>query len=178
MLLGRLGGLDFASFGSEVLSGVTVALALVPEAVAFALSSGLTPSMGLHSAWIVSLTASILGGRPAMVSGATGALAVLVPELVADRGVEYLFLAVILMGLIEIVLGLLRVGSLVKLIPAPVMIGFCNGLALVIGFAQFTQFKVPSQKVPESGGVERRLGAFEAFQGGDSFIRGPEAVWA
>merc|ERR1712060_699130 len=125
------------------LSGVTVSLALVPEAVAFALSSAL----------IVSLLTSVLGGRPAMVSGATGALAVLVPELVADRGVEYLFLAVILMGIIEIVLGLLRVGSLVKLIPAPVMIGFCNGLALVIGFAQFTQFKDPSAQK----GVDRRL---------------------
>merc|ERR1712060_659114 len=151
------------------LSGVTVSLALVPEAVAFALSSAL----------IVSLTTSILGGRPAMVSGATGALAVLVPELVADHGVEYLFLAVILMGLIEIVLGLLRVGSLVKLIPAPVMIGFCNGLALVIGFAQFTQFHVPSShQALEIGGAERRLGAFEAFEGGASFIKGTEAVWA
>merc|ERR1719343_73000 len=172
MLLGRLGGLDFASFGSEVLSGVTVALALVPEAVAFALSSGLTPSIGLHSAWIVALTSSLLGGRPAMVSGATGALAVLVPELVADHGVEYLFLAVILMGLIEVVLGLLRVGSLVKLIPAPVMIGFCNGLALVIGFAQFIQFKVPAaHKDSEIGGADRRLGAFDAFEGGDAFIK-------
>merc|ERR1719436_1917343 len=144
MLLARLQGLDFASVGLEILSGVTVSLALVPEAVAFALSSGLTPSIGLHSAWIVSLLSSVLGGRPAMVSGATGALAVLVPELVKDKGVEDLFLAVILMGLIEIALGLLRVGSLVKLIPAPVMIGFCNGLALVIGFAQFNQFKVPA----------------------------------
>merc|ERR1712190_17574 len=179
MFLARFRGLDFASIGLEILSGVTVSLALVPEAVAFALSSGLTPSIGLHSAWIVALTTSILGGRPAMVSGATGALAVLVPELVADRGVEYLFLAVILMGIVEIVLGLLRVGSLVKLIPAPVMIGFCNGLALVIGFAQFTQFKVPStHQVFETGGADRRLGAFEAFEGGAPFVKGTDAEWA
>eukprot|EP00913_Durusdinium_trenchii_P023524 g22101.t1 len=129
-------------FRLEFLCGLTVALALVPEAVAFALAAGLPPDVGLNSAWIISVITALFGGRPAMICGATGSLAVLVPGTVQmPHGKVLLFYAVIVMGIIEILLGLLSVGTLVKLIPVPVMIGFCNGLALVIGLAQISNFK-------------------------------------
>jgi len=170
------------NMGLELLCGITVALALVPEAVAFALAAGLTPSIGLHSAWVIAFVTAILGGRPAMICGATGSLAVLIQDGLHGNPVEYLFVAVILMGFIEIVLGLLQVGSLVKLIPAPVMIGFCNGLALVIGLAQFSNYHdVEKMKAMQSAAVEggaRRLGAFDAFKEGSVFIQGEEAVFA
>eukprot|EP00933_Yihiella_yeosuensis_P004020 TRINITY_DN10773_c0_g1_i2.p1 TRINITY_DN10773_c0_g1~~TRINITY_DN10773_c0_g1_i2.p1 ORF type:complete len:639 (+),score=99.05 TRINITY_DN10773_c0_g1_i2:163-1917(+) len=162
-------------FCLEVLCGITVALALVPEAVAFALSAGLTPSIGLHSAWIISVFTAVLGGRPAMICGAAGSIAVLIGDIVRDKGVEYLFYAVILMGIVQIVLGLVRVGALVKLIPLPVMIGFCNGLALVTGLAQFDNFKVPHHK---RDGVARRLGSFHAFTEDTPWLSGREAIFA
>jgi len=140
----------------EILCGITVALALVPEAVAFALAGGLEPSIGLNSAWIVAIFTGVLGGRPAMICGATGSLAVLLGTTVKEYGKEYLFYAVILMGAIEIVLGFLQVGTLVKLIPSPVMMGFCNGLALVIGLAQFSNYKIPQvQSMRSSTGAGR-----------------------
>eukprot|EP00435_Cladocopium_sp_Y103_P039903 s2046_g10.t1 len=159
----------------EFLCGLTVALALVPEAVAFALAAGLPPDVGLNSAWIISVVTALFGGRPAMICGATGSLAVLVPETVQqEHGKVLLFYAVILMGIIEIFLGLINVGTLVKLIPVPVMIGFCNGLALVIGLAQISNFKDPSYlHGTETSG--RRLGAFHAFRDGVPFIHGEEA---
>jgi sulfate permease, SulP family len=125
----------------EVLSGLTVALALVPEAVAFSLIAGVSPLIGLYTAFIIGLITSILGGRPGMISGATGAIAVVVVALVATHGVEYLFAAVVLMGLIQILVGILKLGKLIRLVPHPVMFGFVNGLAIVIGMAQFDQFK-------------------------------------
>ncbi|MFD3157295.1 SulP family inorganic anion transporter [Haloimpatiens sp. FM7330] len=126
----------------EVLSGLTVALALVPEAVAFAIVAGVKPLVGLYAAFLVGFITSILGGRPGMISGATGALAVVMVELVAKNGVDYLFLAVIVMGIIEIIIGLLKLGKFVRFIPQPVMLGFVNGLAIVIFLAQLNQFKV------------------------------------
>jgi len=172
----------------EVLCGVTVALALIPEAVAFALSAGLTASIGLHSAWIIAFVTAILGGRPAMICGATGSLAVLVGDTVSGAGVEYLFLAVILMGVIEIILGLVGIGSLAALIPTPVMIGFCNGLALVIGLAQMGNFKDPSYvkaaanatlaAANATNATSRRLSSFSAFTNGIPFISGPELMLA
>jgi SulP family sulfate permease len=127
----------------EVLAGLTVALALVPEAVAFAFVAGVHPLVGLYAAFIVGLITALIGGRPGMISGATGALAVVMVSLVAEHGVEYLFAAVVLMGVLQVAAGLLRWGKFIRLVPHPVMLGFVNGLAIVIFLAQMSQFKVP-----------------------------------
>ena len=116
----------------ETLAGLTVSLALVPEAVAFAFVAGVDPLVGLYAAFIVGLVTSITGGRPGMISGATGALAVVMVVLVKDHGVEYLFITVILMGIIQMAVGALKQGKLIKMVPYPVMLGFVNGLAIVI----------------------------------------------
>ena len=125
----------------EVLAGLTVALALVPEAVAFAFVAGVNPLVGLYAAFIVGLITALIGGRPGMISGATGALAVVMVSLVAEHGVEYLFAAVVLMGLLQIFAGVMRWGKFIRLVPHPVMLGFVNGLAIVIFLAQMTQFR-------------------------------------
>ncbi len=127
---------------NEVLSGLTVALALVPEAVAFSIIAGVSPLIGLYSAFIIGLITSIFGGRPGMISGATGAIAVVVVALVARHGVEYLFAAVVLMGIIQMTIGFLRLGKFIRLVPHAVMFGFVNGLAIVIFMSQLEQFKV------------------------------------
>ncbi len=126
----------------EVLAGLTVALALVPEAVAFAFVAGVHPLVGLYAAFIVGLITAIMGGRPGMISGATGALAVVMVSLVTKHGVEYLFATVVLMGLLQIAAGGLRLGKFIRLVPHPVMLGFVNGLAIVIFMAQMLQFQV------------------------------------
>lgn len=126
---------------NEVLSGLTVSLALVPEAVAFSLIAGVSPLIGLYSAFFIGLITAVLGGRPGMISGATGAIAVVIVSLVARHGVEYLFAAVVLMGVIQIVVGALRLGKFIRLVPHAVMYGFVNGLAIVIFMAQFEHFK-------------------------------------
>ena len=125
----------------DVLSGITVALALVPEAIAFAFVAGVSPIIGLYSAFFIGLITALLGGRPGMISGATGAMAVVVVGLVAMHGVEYLFPTVILCGMIQLVVGFLRLGKLIRLVPHPVMLGFVNGLAIVICLAQFGSFQ-------------------------------------
>lgn len=130
-------------FRVEILSGLTVALALVPEAVAFAFVAGVEPLVGLYAAFIVGLITAVFGGRPGMISGATGALAVVMVSLVAVHGVEYLFATVVLMGLIQIFVGIMRWGKFIRLVPHPVMLGFVNGLAIVIFLAQLGQFQVP-----------------------------------
>ena len=127
---------------NDILSGLTVALALVPEAVAFALVAGVEPLVGLYAAFMVGLIGAVVGGRPGMISGATGALAVVMVSLVAEHGVEYLFAAVVLMGLIQIAVGLLRLGKFIRIVPHPVMLGFVNGLAIVIFLAQMKNFQV------------------------------------
>lgn len=127
---------------TDILSGLTVALALVPEAVAFAFVAGVHPLVGLYAAFLVGLVTSLIGGRPGMISGATGALAVVMVALVADHGVEYLFATVVLMGILQILAGIFRLGKFIRLVPHPVMLGFVNGLAIVIFLAQMTQFKV------------------------------------
>jgi len=128
----------------ELLAGLTVALALVPEAVAFAFVAGVHPLVGLYAAFIVGLITALIGGRPGMISGATGALAVVMVALVAQHGVEYLFATVVLMGLIQIFVGIMKY---------PVMLGFVNGLAIVIFLAQMTQFKVPGSVVNTGQGM-------------------------
>jgi len=130
-----------ASPRADILSGITVALALVPEAVAFAFVAGVDPVIGLYSAFFLGLITAVLGGRPGMISGATGAMAVVVVALVAIHGVTYLFPAVILCGLIQVAVGLARLGKLIRMVPHPVMLGFVNGLAIVIGLAQLGSFK-------------------------------------
>ena len=134
----------------EILSGLTVALALVPEAVAFAFVAGVDPLVGLYAAFIVGLITALIGGRPGMISGATGALAVVMVSLVAVHGVEYLFATVVLMGLIQLVVGFMHWGKFIRLVPHPVMLGFVNGLAIVIFLAQLGQFQVPGSA--EGGG--------------------------
>ncbi len=130
------------SFKIEILSGLTVALALVPEAVAFAFVAGVEPLVGLYAAFMVGLLATLFGGRPGMISGATGAMAVVMVALVADHGVQYLFAAVVLTGLIQISAGILRLGKYIRIVPYPVMLGFVNGLAIVIFLAQLQHFQV------------------------------------
>lgn len=129
--------------GIELLSGLTVALALVPEAVAFAFVAGVHPLVGLYAAFLVGLITALIGGRPGMISGATGALAVVMVALVAQHGVEYLFATVVLMGLLQMFAGAMQWGRFIRLVPHPVMLGFVNGLAIVIFLAQMGQFKVP-----------------------------------
>lgn len=131
------------NYKNEVLSGLTVALALVPEAVAFALIAGLSPLTGLYAAFVMGLVASIFGGRPGMISGATGAVAVVIVSLAKDYGVEYVFAAVILAGILQMAAGLLRLGKLMRLVPHPVIFGFVNGLAIIIFLSQLNQFKGP-----------------------------------
>lgn len=130
-----------SSIKDNILSGLTVALALVPEAIAFSFVAGVEPVIGLYTAFMIGLITAIIGGRPGMISGATGAIAVVVVELVATQGVEYLFAAVVLMGLIQILAGVLKLGKFIRLVPHPVMIGFVNGLAVVIFLSQFEHFK-------------------------------------
>ncbi|UZD91793.1 SulP family inorganic anion transporter [Cognatishimia activa] len=129
---------------TELLSGLTVALALVPEAVAFAFVAGVHPLVGLYAAFLIGLITAIFGGRPGMISGATGALAVVMVALVAEHGVEYLFATVVLMGILQVVAGVMQWGKFIRLVPHPVMLGFVNGLAIVIFLAQLTQFKDPA----------------------------------
>jgi SulP family sulfate permease len=144
-----------ANAKNDILSGLTVALALVPEAVAFAFVAGVDPLVGLYAAFMIGLITSIFGGRPGMISGATGALAVVMVSLVAqgnsmgapseDLGLYYLFLTVILMGFIQILAGVFKLGKFVRLIPHPVMMGFVNGLAIVIFLSQLGMFKTSSE---------------------------------
>ena len=136
-------GFNLVRLKVELLSGLTVALALVPEAVAFAFVAGVHPLVGLYAAFIVGLITAVFGGRPGMISGATGALAVVMVALVAEHGVEYLFATVVLMGALQLVAGIMQWGRFIRLVPHPVMLGFVNGLAIVIFLAQLTQFKVP-----------------------------------
>ena len=153
------------NFKNDILSGLTVALALVPEAIAFAFVAGVDPKVGLYAAFMMGLITSILGGRPGMISGATGAVAVIFAPLIAkvvengktagmttdmimESALGYLFAAVILMGLIQIVCGLLKLGKFIRLVPHPVMLGFVNGLAIIIFKAQFDQFTVGGKMLP------------------------------
>ena len=134
-------GASFSLFRVEILAGLTVALALVPEAIAFAFVAGVAPLSGLYAAFIVGLITALVGGRPGMISGATGALAVVMVALVMDHGVEYLFATVVLMGILQLIAGVLKLGKFIRMVPQPVMLGFVNGLAIVIGISQLSQFK-------------------------------------
>ncbi len=140
------------NYKTEVLAGLTVAIALVPEAIAFALIAGLSPLTGLYAAFSIGFVTSILGGRPGMISGATGAIAVVIVTLAKSHGVEYIFATVVLAGIIQVLVGLFKLGKFIRLVPHPVMFGFVNGLAIVIFMAQLVQFKAP-----DSNGVMQWL---------------------
>ncbi len=140
------------NYSTEILSGLTVALALIPEAIAFALIAELSPLTGLYAAFTIGLVTSIFGGRPGMISGATGAIAVVYlglittlkitqPDISVEEITENIFAVVIMAGVLQIVIGLLRLGKFIRLVPEPVMYGFVNGLAIVIFMAQFEAFK-------------------------------------
>ncbi len=129
------------NYKTEILSGLTVALALIPEAVAFALIAGLSPLTGLYAAFVMGLITAVFGGRPGMISGATGAVAVVIVALSISHGPEYIFATVILAGLIQILAGILRLGKLIRLVPQSVIFGFVNGLAIIIFMSQLDQFK-------------------------------------
>jgi SulP family sulfate permease len=126
---------------TDILSGITVALALVPEAVAFAFVAGVDPIVGLHAAFIIGIITAFFGGRPGMISGATGAIAVVLVALVATHGVAYMFAAIVVMGVLQVTAGMLHLGKFIRMVPHPVMLGFVNGLAIVIFLAQLGQFK-------------------------------------
>ena len=143
------------SIKSDVLSGLTVALALVPEAIAFAFVAGVEPVVGLYSAFFLGLITAIVGGRPGMISGATGAMAVVIVTLVMHHGVIFLFPTVILCGILQITIGICRLGKLIRMVPHSVMLGFVNGLAIVIGMAQLGSFKTLSA----NGALEYLQGA-------------------
>jgi SulP family sulfate permease len=140
-----------ANAKNDFLSGLTVSLALVPEAVAFAFVAGVEPLVGLYAAFFVGLITAVFGGRPGMISGATGALAVVMVSLVSQHGVEYLFATVVLMGIIQIAAGIFKLGKFIRMVPHPVMLGFVNGLAIVIFLAQLGQFQVEN---PSTGDMQ------------------------
>lgn len=126
---------------ADVLAGLTTSFALVPECIAFALVAHLNPLMGLYGAFIICTLTALFGGRPGMVSGAAGSMAVVIVALVVQHGVQYLLATVLLGGLIMVAFGLLRLGKLVRMVPHPVMLGFVNGLAIIIALAQLEHFK-------------------------------------
>lgn len=140
------------SLKNEVLAGLTVALALIPESVAFAFVAGVSPILSLQTAVMIGLIAAIFTGRPAMISSSTAAISVVFASLIANHGLDYLFATVILMGLIQILIGIFKLGKYARIIPYPVMLGFLNGLSIVIFLAQFDQFKV--KQVVTQNGVE------------------------
>ncbi|ERJ11356.1 SulP family inorganic anion transporter [Haloplasma contractile] len=140
------------SLRNELLAGITVALALIPESVAFAFVAGVSPILSLQTAVMIGLVAAILTGRPGMISSSTAAIAVVFAALIAVHGLEYLFATVVLMGIIQIGIGVLKLGRFARIIPYSVMLGFLNGLSIVIFLAQWPQFKV--DKVSVVNGVE------------------------
>lgn len=131
------------NYKNEVLAGLTVAMTMIPESISFAILAGLSPLTGLYAAFLMGVVTSILGGRPGMVSGGAGATVVTLIALATSHGVQYLFAAVVLAGLMQFLVGALKLGKFVRLIPQPVMYGFLNGLAIIIFMAQLEQFKEP-----------------------------------
>lgn len=129
------------SVKNDVLSGAVVAVALVPEAIAFSIIAGVNPLVGLYTAFILGLITAVFGGKPGMISGATGSVAVVMVALVASHGVEYLFWATVLAGIFQILVGVFKLAKFIRLVPQPVMFGFVNGLAIIIAMAQFPMFE-------------------------------------
>ncbi|KUJ57357.1 SulP family inorganic anion transporter [Chryseobacterium aquaticum] len=129
-------------YKTEVLAGLTVAMTMIPESLSFAILAGFSPLTGLYAAFLMGLITAILGGRPGMVSGGAGATVVVLIALMQSNGIEYVFAAVVLAGIIQLLVGVFRLGKFIRLVPQPVMYGFVNGLAVIIFMAQIEQFKV------------------------------------
>ncbi|MGB3261264.1 SulP family inorganic anion transporter [Paenisporosarcina sp.] len=130
----------FSNIRGDVLSGIVVALALIPEAIAFSIIAGVNPMVGLYASFSIAVIIAFVGGRPGMISAATGAMALLMVPLVKDYGIEYLLAATILTGVIQILFGVFKVAKVMKFIPRAVMIGFVNALAILIFMAQVPHF--------------------------------------
>jgi len=130
------------NFKNEILAGLTVAMTMIPESLSFAILAGLTPLTGLYAAFLMGIVTAVLGGRSGMVSGGAGATVVVLIALASSHGVQYLFAAVVLAGVLQLLVGVFKLGKFVRLIPQPVMYGFLNGLAVIIFMAQIEQFKV------------------------------------
>lgn len=141
-ILGVFGVRQPINYRNEILAGLTVAMTMIPESLSFAILAGLSPLTGLYAAFLMGLVTSIIGGRPGMVSGGAGATVVVLIALASSHGVEYLFAAVILGGIFQLLVGVFKLGKFVRLIPQPVMYGFLNGLAVIIFMAQVAQFKI------------------------------------
>ncbi|MEC1149946.1 SulP family inorganic anion transporter [Bacillus paralicheniformis] len=130
----------FSNVRGDILSGIVVALALIPEAIAFSIIAGVDPMVGLYASFCIAVVISFTGGRPAMISAATGAMALLMGSLVRDHGLDYLFAATILTGIIQLIFGVLKIARFMKFIPRSVMVGFVNALAILIFMAQVPHF--------------------------------------
>ncbi|WP_274528642.1 SulP family inorganic anion transporter [Paenibacillus piscarius] len=131
----------FSNTRSDILSGMTVAIALIPEAIAFSILAGVSPMVGLYASFCIAVVTALAGGRPGMISAATGAMALLVGSLVLSHGIEYLFAATVLAGILQIVMGMLKLGRFITFLPQPVMTGFVNALAILIFMAQLVHFE-------------------------------------
>src|SRR5690625_4529560 len=130
----------FGNVRGDLLSGLVVALALIPEAIAFSIIAGVDPKVGLYASFIIAVVTAIAGGRPAMISAATGAMALVIVTLVKNHGLEYLLAATVLTGVLQIVFGWLKLGRYMRFVPRPVMLGFVNALAILIFMAQLEHF--------------------------------------
>jgi SulP family sulfate permease len=128
-------------YKTEILAGLTVAMTMIPESLSFAILAGFPPLVGLYGAFIMGIFTAILGGRPGLVSGGAGATVIILIALMNSHGLEYVFAAVALAGIIQIIVGLLKLGKFIRLVPQPVMFGFVNGLAVIIFISQLEQFK-------------------------------------
>ncbi len=154
---GYLNLFDFTqkvNYKTEILAGLTVAMTMMPESLSFAILAGFPPLMGLYAAFIMGLVTSIFGGRPGLVSGGAGATVIVLIALMKSHGIEYVFAAIALAGLVQILVGIFKFGKFIRLVPQPVMYGFVNGLAVVIFMSQFEQFKtvVNGEKTWLTGG--------------------------
>ncbi len=138
-------------YKKEVLAGLTVAMTMIPESLSFAILAGFSPLTGLYAAFIMGLVTAIFGGRPGMISGGAGATVVVLIALMQSNGIEYVFAAVVLAGLIQILVGVFKFGKFIRLVPQPVMFGFVNGLAVIIFMSQLSQFKIQGTEAWLSG---------------------------
>ncbi|MEE3225529.1 MAG: SulP family inorganic anion transporter, partial [Bacteroidota bacterium] len=129
------------NYKTEILAGLTVAMTMIPESLSFAILAGLPPLMGLYASFIAGLVTAIFGGRPGMISGGAGATVITLIALMNSHGLEYVLAAVALAGVIQVLIGLFKLGKFIRLVPHPVMFGFVNGLAIVIFMSQIKQFK-------------------------------------